>query len=126
MRALEECSGPWLGAWIQFGLRGHMRLRLTFSGGRLMGGGADRIGPFDVIGTYDADDTVAFIKSYPTHRIRYRGKWDGSMIFGTWQIIGGAWASEGPFEIWPENESIQIEELFEEHESTQARGLVNA
>ncbi|HWA83841.1 MAG TPA: hypothetical protein VG820_10425 [Fimbriimonadaceae bacterium] len=122
MKTLEECCGPWLGAWIQFGVRGHMRLKLRFSDGCLSGGGADRIGSFSIVGSYDANDSVAFVKNYRTHRVSYRGKWDGAMIAGTWNIVGQI--GTGPFEIWPESESMLVEEVFEQEASPSH--LVNA
>ncbi|HVT10832.1 MAG TPA: hypothetical protein VHE55_01085 [Fimbriimonadaceae bacterium] len=121
MKALEECCGPWLGAWIQFGVRGHMRLKLRFSDGCLAGGGADRIGSFDIVGAYDSNDAVTFVKSYRTHRVRYRGKWDGAMIAGTWNIVGEM--ASGSFEIWPEGENVLVDEIL--NEEAIPRHLVN-
>jgi len=111
MRELEDCCGPWHGFYIQWNLRGHMRLTLNFRGGKVDGGGTDQIGGFTIAGTYGTEGEVEFRKKYSTHTIFYRGKWDGSMIFGTWQLGKRVVFDHGEFEIWPENEELGLESV---------------
>lgn len=128
MNELKELSGPWCGFWIQAQLRYHMRLRLQFVGGRLIGGGSDCAGDSEIQGALDEQGTVVFCKSYPTHVVHYEGRWDGLMISGLWTmrhpvLYGRAQFLEerGEFEIWPEaDESLSISELVS---ATEVRAL---
>lgn len=120
MRDLEQRSGKWVGFWIQDPVRGHMGMTLRFESGRVWGEGIDQIGPFDFSGKYDLEGLVDMKKRYMTHHIRYRGKWDGQMIFGQWNL--GKW-DDGEFEIWPEEEEKSIEmELQIQPEELNLRG----
>ena len=119
MRSLEDCSGPWVGFWIQDGKRGNMRLSLTFLSGRILGGGNDDNGPFAIAGTYGSDGGVEATKMYGHYGFRYYGHWDGAMIFGYSEQIG--FPSNGSqFEMWPEGEDLTLEEIIAERELTRA------
>lgn len=111
MRDLGELSGVWVGWWIQWGKRGHMRLTLNFSGGRIRGSGTDDTGPFDVIGEY-VGDSARMAKSYGRYVVLYDGRWNGASIAGPWEIPHDLIVNRGEFEMWPERESVTIEEIL--------------
>jgi hypothetical protein len=96
-----------------------MRLRLDFANGVISGGGADVVGPFTISGAYGAE-TADFTKKYPRHSVKYEGKWDGQVLFGTWVIR--SIRDRGEFEIWPEDEELQLEVLAQE-ESRETVGV---
>lgn len=111
-RSLEQCCGPWRGFWIQFCHRGEMKLTLTFREAACFGMGEDPTGSFEISGTYDHRDRVNFTKTFDrmdvilrntTPEVRYRGKWNGQFIAGTWWQVGYP-DNTGAFEIWPEDE----------------------
>lgn len=109
MRSLEECSGPWVGHWIQADLRGSMRMRLHFAGGAINGSGMDGDGPFRLSGRYDPEDAFAFIdKAYAMLNVQYRGQWDGQMISGHSVITAPGFYDTGEFEIWPESDTDSL------------------
>lgn len=97
-----------------------MRLTLTFREQYIEGKGSDRVGPFHIRGLYTAEtESVSFVKSYPTHAIDYAGTWDGSMIFGHWELRRRLrfTADRGEFEIWPEREEETVERATEQMEA---------
>lgn len=110
MRDLSQLSGPWVGFWVQRGLRGSMGLALTFANGLITGTGSDLIGAFRLNGSYTADGDVSLLKTYAWHVVEYKGKWDGQMIAGIWRI---KYEGSGAFEIWPESESSTLQKLYE-------------
>lgn len=87
---------------------------LTFAHGRITGEGADRVGPFVIEGTYDADSReCSWVKSYvAAHDVAYSGFREGKGIWGTWTI---GRQMNGGFQIWPldeegEGEARELEE----------------
>lgn len=116
MRELKDCSGPWVGFWIQGSRRGSMRLILRFGDETIEGEGDDFIGDFTVSGEYSVvTNGVGFTKTYRTHLVLYNGTWDGAMISGEWEFSRRMRfvVSRGGFEIWPEREEESIEEQLE-------------
>lgn len=112
MRTLEDCSGNWVGIWTQFGIRGHMRLQLSFSGGSAEGHGSDDTGGFVVVGSYERSFTVELAKAYSTHVFCYEGQWDGAMISGASYQLGDN-SNWGTFEMWPEGNDMNVESMEE-------------
>jgi hypothetical protein len=108
MRNLDSLSGPWVGFWIQDMIRGSMGLSLTFSGGKILGGGSDLVGGFKLKGAYADDGSVVMGKTYQWHAVIYKGRWDGQMISGEWTIKG---EDSGLFEIWPESDAMALNEF---------------
>jgi hypothetical protein len=94
-------------------MRGRMACRLLFNGNEIIGGGADTGGNFTMDGSYDpATEAVAITKTYLKLTVIYKGKWDGTMIYGNSQIFGrGGFYDEGEFELWPEEEELGLEGL---------------
>ena len=126
MRDLDEYSGPWIGWWIQWGKRGHMRLRLEFAGGRIRGGGTDDSGDYDVIGEY-AGDAVRMAKAYGTHVVLYDGRWNGASIAGRGEVPNDVIKNTSEFEMWPERESVTVEQILAlADEAIERRDLVPA
>lgn len=119
MRALEELSGPWVGWWVHEGEREPMRLHLRFENGRVTGKGVDRLGGFEVAGTY-RPEAVDLVKAYPLYSSRCRGKWDGLAVCGEWRIKSADRHESGPFEMWPEGDGLSIAELVTAQEETLA------
>lgn len=111
MRALDECSGPWVGWWIQWGKRGHMRLSLDFADGRIRGSGTDDSGDYGVIGEYSGE-SVRLAKAYATHVVLYDGRWNGASIAGRGEIPFDVVVNTSEFEMWPESESVTIEQIL--------------
>ena len=111
MRDLDECSGPWIGWWIQWGRRGHMRLTLNFSNGRIRGSGTDDSGAYEVIGEYGGE-SVKMAKAYGTHVVLYDGRWNGASIAGRGEVPFDVIVNTSEFEMWPEHESVSIEEIL--------------
>lgn len=94
-------SGPWTGFYNYGpGDRHRMELQLQFSGGVVVGEGADDIGPFLVQGRYDeAAGECHWTKRYlGAHEVYYRGFREGKGIWGTWEI---SLLAHGGFHIWP-------------------------
>lgn len=111
VRPLDGLSGSWVGWWIQWGKRGHMRLRLVFADGRVTGNGSDESGSFTVAGTYRADG-ARLVKGYATHQVHYDGRWDGASLAGPWVIRYEFGTDRGEFEMWPESEGLTVEEIL--------------
>ena len=100
-------SGEWTGFWLQRAYAGRqwMRLFLTFKDGLIRGGGSDRVGDFDMRGTYDlATGNCSIAKSYhDAHLVEYEGRneGDGQWIWGLWRIRP---TDQGGFHLWPAGE----------------------
>ena len=100
-------SGEWVGFWLQRAYAGRqwMRLILTFKDGVISGGGSDRVGDFDMRGTYDLKSgACSIVKSYVgAHNLIYDGRneGDGMWIWGLWHIPGD---DRGGFHLWPAGE----------------------
>lgn len=109
-------TGEWQGHYVQHGRPHQMRLYLEFLEGRFQGAGLDRVGMFQVIGTYDiANGKVKFAKQYPSHHVDYEG-WaevPGEGVWGRWQISHTI--DHGGFRIWPCR--FDEDEEGREHES---------
>jgi hypothetical protein len=94
-----------------------MDLRLTFSGGRITGDGADGVGLFIIAGGYDeTDGQCHWTKTYVgAHDVFYTGFRGGKGIWGAWQLPEG-WS--GGFEIWPvDGDAVELTEEEEEEEA---------
>jgi len=100
-------SGEWTGFWLQRAYAGRqwMRLFLTFKDGVVSGAGSDRIGDFDMRGTYDlVTGACSIAKTYHgAHAVEYDGKneGDGQWIWGLWHIRA---FDRGGFHLWPAGE----------------------
>lgn len=94
-----------------------MRLRVNVTlEGALSGAGMDSCGPFLIEGTYSPSSAqVVFSKTYSSHKVAYKGFWDGSQVVGVWSISTG-WLQRGEFEIWPEQGEVSVTELMSESE----------
>jgi len=81
-------SGDWHGYYVQGGQQGDMDFKLTFSDGKISGGGVDSIGDFSFHGTYDSNiKTVHIIKAYSTHQVVYQGgKTAQGTLEGSWRV----------------------------------------
>lgn len=93
------------------GKRGHMRMTLTFGGGRIRGSGTDDSGPFGVIGEYEGE-TVRMAKAYMTHIVLYDGRWNGASIAGQGEVPNDVIRNVSEFEMWPEREGVTVEEIL--------------
>ena len=100
-------TGRWTGFWLQRAYAGRqwMSLYLAFFQGIVRGGGSDRIGDFDLTGSYDlATGNCTVLKAYHgAHGVSYAGRneGDGQWIWGVWTIRA---FDRGGFHIWPEGE----------------------
>jgi hypothetical protein len=100
-------SGEWTGFWLQRAYAGRqwMRLFLTFKEGFITGAGSDRIGDFDMRGTYDlVTGACSIAKTYHgAHAVEYEGRneGDGLWIWGLWTIRP---FDRGGFHLWPAGE----------------------
>lgn len=89
-----------------------MKIDLTIRGEQIIAGGADYVGEFSMEGRYDpAIETVTLFKRYPWHTVEYRGKWDGTLVFGEWVIAEDGFSGRGEFEMWPDDEEMSLEEF---------------
>ena len=114
-------SGPWSGFFLQYWLPGRQPtgVALAWAGGEVEGTGSDRVGPYTVVGTYDAaTGRCEWTKQYlGKHAVAYRGLADASGVWGVWEIrlLGGLYHDRGGFHLWPagrgacENEANQTE-----------------
>lgn len=77
-----------------------MDIGLEFSEGLVQGGGADIVGPFSLVGAYDAKSgSVRWVKRYETHAVEYEGAAEAQHgIWGLWTIKG---QERGGFQIKP-------------------------
>jgi hypothetical protein len=98
----EFTSGPWTGFYTYSdGRRERMDLSLSFREGVVSGAGRDPVGPFGVLGRYDAETNgIYWTKTYVgRHSVFYKGCRDTRGIWGTWEIPP---SGHGGFHIWPE------------------------
>jgi hypothetical protein len=84
--------------------RQKMSLALEFADGKVTGSGSDRIGDFDMAGTYELKTgVVAIDKTYHrAHLVIYEGRNDGDglWIWGVWRMTD----DRGGFHMWPAGE----------------------
>lgn len=101
-----------------------MKFTLTFSEGSVFGDGTDRGGNFNFEGTYSDRDRVDLTKRYDPlsvltnfscPEIRYRGKWNGQFIAGTWWQVGYP-ENKGVIELWPLDSEESLEAFMLESE----------
>ena len=127
MRSLEQTPPEWRGLYDDYSGQGHEKIRFTFADGSARGEGFDKDGEFVYWGTYGVDGSVLLTKVYnlayaPVPKsMTYRGTWNGSWIGGIWN---DDWYPDnrGPFEMWPIDEEMAIEQLTaEEPEALSAR-----
>ena len=108
-------SGPWTGFFLQFWLPGRNTtdVTMTYSRGEMTGRGYDRVGPFNIDGTYDVGTgECEWTKQYlGKHSVRYRGVNNGQGIWGVWEIrqLAGLFTDRGGFHIWPEGSDVSEE-----------------
>jgi len=117
MSAADFPSGPWAGFFTYHGdsRKWGMDLSLSFENGRMTGEGHDAVGPFVIVGAYDAAAKEChWTKTYvAAHDVFYQGFREGKGIWGTWEI---GRLARGGFHIWPqggmdgENEAEQAEQ----------------
>ena len=101
----EFTSGPWTGFYTyEDGRKGRMDLSLSFREGTVSGAGSDPVGPFTILGRYDAESNeIHWTKSYlGAHTVFYRGCRDNRGIWGTWEIR--TWFTGG-FHLWPKGQA---------------------
>ncbi|MFT4667810.1 MAG: hypothetical protein ACI8YQ_004521 [Polaribacter sp.] len=120
-------SGPWNGFYTYSqgpnADRHSMPSNLTFSKGKVSGGGSDDVGSFSWSGTYDTKNPNAkMTKKYAPHTIPYQGRVDNNGIWRTWTMMG--WT--GGFHLWPtevekgeKEEEALLKELLKEVESVE-------
>ena len=122
MKSLEETNGPWGGFWTQYGQRGTMKFNMEFRESSIYGSGTDRSGSFNFEGDYSNSDRVNLIKTYDPMsvianlacpEIRYRGKWNGQYISGTWWQVGYP-NNKGEIELWPLGSEESLEKFMRE------------
>ncbi|MEZ5963254.1 MAG: hypothetical protein R3F56_05335 [Planctomycetota bacterium] len=108
-------SGPWTGFFLdpRHPGRHRMDLDLTFTRGKIGGGGADSVGAFTVFGRYSDDGECRWTKEYPAHDVVYRGFREGKGIWGTWELQEHGRAVRGGFQIWPKGHGEGIAESVE-------------
>jgi hypothetical protein len=108
-------SGPWTGFFLQFWLPGRNTtdVSITYSRGEMTGRGYDRVGPFNIDGTYDVGTgECEWTKQYlGKHSVKYRGVNNGQGIWGVWEIrqLAGMFTDRGGFHIWPEGSDVSEE-----------------
>ena len=84
-------SGVWHGFWEQefYGRQAMQAFELHFDADTVRGRGIDIIGPFRIMGRWDASNgQLSFVKKYlGKHEVRYQGRPDGEgCILGEWSI----------------------------------------
>lgn len=108
-------SGPWTGFFLQFWIPGRNTtdVTITYSRGTMTGRGYDRVGAFNIDGTYDiGTGECEWTKQYlGRHSVNYRGVNDGHGIWGVWEIrqLAGLYTDRGGFHIWPEGSDVSEE-----------------
>lgn len=82
-----------------------MKLRLKFESNLIEGSGRDPMGEFRITGMFsDESQRVLFTKEYGAISVDYSGIWDGTFIYGRWNLNDEAYSESGDFEIWPDKE----------------------
>ena len=117
-------SGNWKGYFVQGGMQYRMTVEVTFQEGRVSGNGADVVGRFRIVGTYNLDaGRVTLRKHYlGQHMVAYDGDCGHNRsLHGRWDIrchhLFGDWR------LWPVNESEEEWELERAEVHTSA-GLI--
>lgn len=134
-------SGKWTGFFLDRRKPGkhQMELHLNFADGTMSGEGRDRVGEFEIKGTYDTvSGECLFSKCYlARHSIKYRGFNEGKGIWGVWEMVDWMTRIQGGFHIWPEGMSdpsnqtlkeeaeLPLELLEESHEEELAPATTN-
>jgi hypothetical protein len=103
-------SGSWVGFWIQREVgKQKMACHLSFSDGRVAGGGGDIVGRFTINGRYDLKNgRCLLIKQYENaHSLQYDGASEGDDLWfwGIWRLPG----DRGGFHLWPEGKADPTE-----------------
>lgn len=82
-----------------------MKLRLKFESNLIEGSGRDPMGEFRITGMFsDESQRVLFTKEYGAISVDYSGIWDGTFIYGRWNLNDESYSESGDFEIWPDKE----------------------
>ena len=108
-------SGDWTGFYLQYWMPGRhtTNVHLTWQDGELAGNGSDRVGSYNLAGTYDAaTGRCEWTKTYlGRHSVTYRGVNDGHGIWGVWELpqLGGLFIDRGGFHLWPEGTEVSEE-----------------
>lgn len=90
-------------------MRGNMKLRLRFFDNNIEGSGRDPMGEFSLSGMFSEDNgRVMFTKEYGAINVDYTGTWDGSMIYGRWNLMDQHYSESGDFEIWPDKDEKDV------------------
>lgn len=129
-REFTSLSGEWTGQSIQDGFRIMERITLKFSGDSFTGFGTDSDGEFELVGEYDPDDgAVSIVRRYVIapknpdqvgHPFLYIGRWDGYQVSGRW-MDSYHLGYGGPFEMWPQEEEVAIEQMMQIEEEPVAQ-----
>lgn len=108
-------SGPWTGFYLDARQPGRhkMDLDLSFTRGKIGGGGADSVGSFTLFGRYSDDGECRWTKEYPSHDVAYRGFREGKGIWGTWELVEHGRPIRGGFQIWPKGQGEGVSEEVE-------------
>lgn len=92
-----------------------MKLALKFEGNIIQGSGRDPMGAFQISGIFsDETHRVLFSKEYGAVTVEYSGLWDGTFIYGRWNLHDEAYSEAGDFEIWPDKEEDGYQSLAEQ------------
>ena len=77
-----------------------MHLYLEFENQQIKGEGTDYVGPWTLLGSYDANETACrWVKQYVgQHQVTYQGQIGDQGIMGQWDIDQRL---RGEFHIWP-------------------------
>jgi hypothetical protein len=92
----QTCLGPasvdgnWYGYYIDGGNNSSelMLLNLKQNNTQITGSGTDNVGTFTIQGKLSADNSISFVKSYPTQSWTYNGWKEGRDIYGAWGNAG--------------------------------------
>jgi len=76
----------WNGYWTQNSKKGEMEISLVWDGSELRGNGKDEVGTFSLRGALLPDNSISFIKQYPSHQVLYKGQFYQTSMSGTWTI----------------------------------------
>ncbi len=99
-----------------------MKINMTFREGSVFGEGTDRGGGFTFEGTYSERyrveltkryDPLSVLTNFSCPEIRYRGKWNGQFISGTWWQVGYP-SNSGAIEMWPLDSEESLEAFMQE------------
>ena len=89
-----------------------MKLRLRFHDCAIEGSGRDPMGEFSIAGMFsESDGRVMFTKDYGAINVDYAGTWDGTMIYGRWNLNDQNYSESGSFEIWPDKDEVEVSSI---------------